>query len=423
MSAQTSFLRLEMVRESATAKAALNKVYLPESANAPNPRWTTRDGGNGCPGFAPVDKLACVRWQRPVTGGVWRAVSADFTGERSVFMDDVSASASVRATTRRRRRRPTESLVHTRILRGVKRQLPTFVMLAALSGGVGLLYAYADKSPLTNAWPTTLGVALVLALAISATLEFSRNTITSIASLGKHRGYVVLGAAPELTPADLRELPPDWRSPLGCLAFAPASSFATAFRDLQGALADDHVVAFIAPIPNDGASTAALGAAVSAMQQGRRVVIVDCDLRRRSLTRAFNRNPDYGVLEAAERPQNWRAALDHEHETGLAFIPAAEIDNPWRGLIGAHGITALIQELREAFDLVILDCPPALANAEGRALASLADKCVLVAAWDDTTLGAIRASIVALRMRANATSGLFINRVPVGYRFGRLRGD
>jgi Mrp family chromosome partitioning ATPase/multidrug transporter EmrE-like cation transporter len=338
-------------------------------------------------------------------------------------MDEMRASAPPRAATRRRRRKPAASLVRTRIIRGAKRQLPTVVMLVALIGGVGLLYAYADKVPVKDAWPMWLGVATAAALAIAATLEFSRNTITSIASLGKHRGYVVLGAAPELTPADLRELPPDWRSPLGCLAFQPASLFASAFRDLQDAIADDHVVAFIAPIPNDGASTVALGAAVSAMQQGRRVVIVDCDLRRRSLTRAFGRNPEQGVLEAAERPQNWRSAIDHEHETGLAFIPAAEMDNPWRGLIGAPGVLALIEELRSAFDLVILDCPPALANAEGRALASLADKCVLVAAWDDTTLGGVRASIGTLQMRANASTALFINRVPSTYRFGRLRRD
>ncbi|MFT3729322.1 MAG: CpsD/CapB family tyrosine-protein kinase [Terricaulis sp.] len=322
-----------------------------------------------------------------------------------------------------RRRKPASTLVRTRILRGMKRQLPTFVMLVALITGVGVLYAYADKHALTQALPLCFGIGVAGALALSATLEFSRNTVTSIASLGKHRGYVVLGAAPELTTADLRALPPEWRSPLGCLAFQPASPFSSAFRDLQGSIVDDHVVAFIAPIPNDGASTVALGAAVSAMQQGRRVVIVDCDLRRRSLTRAFGRDPDQGVLEAAERPQNWRAAIDHEHETGLAFIPAVEIDNPWRGLIGAPGLQALIQELRREFDLVILDCPPALANAEGRILAGLADKCVLVAAWDDTTIGAIRVSVGSIRMRANAGTALFINRVPANYRFGRLGRD
>lgn len=329
--------------------------------------------------------------------------------------------APQRFAARRRRKQP--SLVRARIFRGAARQLPTFVILVTLIGGVGLLYAYADKSDLRQAWPWYLGLAVGCAIAIAAVLELGRNTITSIASLGKHRGYAILGAAPELTQAELRELPPEWRSALGCLAFQPGSLFASAFRDLQGAIMDDHIVAFIAPIPNDDASTVALGAAVSAMQQGRRVVIVDCDLRRRSLTRAFGRDPERGVLEAAERPQDWRAAIDHEHETGLAFIPAAKVDNPWRGLIGASGLMALIQQLRAAYDLVILDCPAALANAEGRALASIADKCVLVAGWDDTTLGAIRASMGALRLRAKASTALFVNRVPAGFRFGRLRGD
>src|SRR5262249_8709041 len=147
-------------------------------------------------------------------------------------------------------------------------------------------------------------------------------------------------------------------------------------------------------------------------QQGRRTVIVDCDLRRRSLTRTFGRNPEHDVLDAAQRPQTWRAAIDHENETGVAFIPAAAMDNPWRALSGAPGLSALIQDLRQAYDLVILDCPPALANAEGPGLASLADKCVLVAAWDDTSLGAIRSSINALaRVRARVQTAVFVNRV------------
>lgn len=350
-------------------------------------------------------------------------MSADFTGEQSTFMDDIRASSPPRVRMRRSRRKPATSLLQMRVLRGAKRQLPTFAILTALIAGVGVLYALADNTPLAAALPWCAGIAFAGALGISLALEVGRNTVTSIASLGKYRGYAVLGAAPELTPADLRELSPDWRSPLGCLAFQPASGFSTAFRDLQSAIADVHVVAFIAPIPNEGASTVALGAAVSATQQGRRTVIVDCDLRRRSLTRLFGRDPDRGVLEAAQRPQEWRTTLDHEPETGLAFIPAVQLDSPWRALTGVTGLASLIRELRTAYDLVILDCPPALANAEGPVLASLADKAVLVAAWDDTTIGAIRSSINALRARANASTAIFVNRVPAGYRFGRVRND
>ena len=346
-------------------------------------------------------------------------MSADFSGEHAALAPDARGTAPPRP--RRRDRRAAASLVRTRLLRGVQRQLPIFIIVTVLVSGVGVLYELADRVALLTALPRWLAIGAGGALAVSVALELARNTVTSIASLGRHRGYTVVGAAPELTPAALRELAPEWRTPIGSVVFEPASGFATAFRDLQGAIAGDRLVSFIAPIPNEGASTAALCAAVSAQQQGRRVVLVDCDVRRRSLTRRLGLEPKRGVLQAAERPQIWREIVDHEPESGLAIIPATEPQNLWRGIADAPGTSTLLRELRHAYDLVVLDCPPALANAEGAWLASQADKCVVVAAWDDTTMGALRASMRALRHNREPTVAIFVNRVPPGYRFGRLR--
>ena len=55
-------------------------------------------------------------------------------------------------------------------------------------------------------------------------------------------------------------------------------------------------------------------------------------------------------------------------------------------------------------------------------MASLADKTVLVSAWDRTPLPAVRRALRMLR-RAHARAAVFVNRVPPSYRFGRLRGD
>jgi Mrp family chromosome partitioning ATPase len=268
-----------------------------------------------------------------------------------------------------------------------------------------------------------LAIGLGVAIVIGVLLELGRNTITSVASLGKRGGYMVLGAAPELTPAALRELPPEWRSPLGCLAFQPGSQFATALRDLQATIGKDRVVAFVGSIPDEGATTTALGAAVCANQQGRRVLLIDCDLRRRSLTRALVGDVEAGVMEAAERPQNWRGLICHEPETGLHVMPAAKLKNPWSTLAASAGFPLLIEAMRQDYELIILDCPPLLGSAEGPLLARRADGCVVVAAWDDTPVGALRQSMRALRDRPKDTTGVYVNRVPPGYRFGRLRPD
>jgi Mrp family chromosome partitioning ATPase len=314
------------------------------------------------------------------------------------------------------------ALAWARLRRGAARQAVFVAVLALLFSAAGLWFHTAGGALLTlRIAAFYVAGAVAVALTLGIVRELGRNTVTSVASLGKNRGYTVLGAAPELSQRALRQLPPDQRSPLGCVTYEPASAFATAFRDLQGNVAADGVVAFIGAFAGDGATTSALCAAASATQQGRSAIIVDCDLRRRSLTRGFGLAPELGVLEACERPEYWRDYVEEEHETGLHFLPAAKPLSPWRTLTGQAGFPILLQHLAEAYDLVVLDCPPALGSAEGPVVARFAQRAAIVAVWDQTPIGAIRHAVRTLR-KAGAAS-VFINRVPPGYRFGRLRPD
>ncbi len=289
-----------------------------------------------------------------------------------------------------------------------------------LSGGV-LYDATGGIRPLMSAlfW---LPFGLIAGLALALVREIGRDTITSVSSLGKNRDYAILGAAPELTPRALRQLPPDRRTALGALAFQPASPFATAFRDLQNAIADVRIVSVAGAMPNDGATTTAVCVAISATQQGRRAIVVDCDLRRRTLSNFLESDAEAGTLEAAERPYEWQAFVQEEPETGLHFIPAAREGNPWKGLVDSRGFPVLIDELAKAYDLVVLDCPTLLGTADGLATAAGAECCVMVASWDRTPLSVLRRAMRALK-RGNADARIYVNRVPPTYRFGRLRGE
>jgi Mrp family chromosome partitioning ATPase len=345
-------------------------------------------------------------------------VTSPLTSDRPLY-----APGTLGAATMRSRRTQSRSLAWSRLKRGARRQLPLALLLAVGVTTLGIAYDITGGvSPSSAAlfW-APLGAAAGLALALVN--EVGRSTVTSLSSFGRHRGYAVLGAAPELTPRTLRQMPPDRRTPLGCLAFQPASAFATAFRDLQAAISEDAVVAFIAALPEEGATTAALCTAVSAAQQGRNVIVLDCDLRRRTLTRALDRDPEQGVLEACASPAHWQSFVDEEEETGLHFMPLARAQSPWRSLVSEQGFPRLIGYLREVYDLVVLDCPPALGSAEGALLAGLADRCVVVTAWDRTPVRAVRNTMRALHRQSRAATGVYVNRVPPEYRFGRLRGD
>lgn len=342
-----------------------------------------------------------------------------------LLREDFAFGADAGGWNRGRRAKETKpvSLVWARTKRAAHRQLGVFAIVLVLTVGVSLLYSYASNLSLWGALPLCLLIGAGVAFAVSILSELGRNSVTSVSGLRKHMSYLVLGAAPELTPAALRELPPEQRTPLGCLTFQPGSPFATAFRHLQGGLENHRIIAVIGSIPNEGASTAALGAAVSATQQGRRVLLVDCDLRRRSLSRWLVGDVDAGVLEAANRPDHWRDLVRQEPETGLHFLPASKLQNPWSGLMSMAGLPVLLDEMRKAYDLVILDCAPALGSADGAALARLADGRIVVTAWDDTPMGALKQSMRTLRARERGATAVYVNRVPPGYRFGRLRPE
>lgn len=321
----------------------------------------------------------------------------------------------------RSRRQSSRALLQGRLRRGVRRQRLLALVITAAIAGLGTAYDISTGVPLTAAALFWAPAGLTVGLAVAFIREVGRGTITSLASFGKGRNYSVLGAAPELTPASLRQLPPHQRTPLGCLAFQPASPFATAFRDLQSAVAQD-VVGFIGAIQGEGATTSALCAALSAAQQGRTVIIVDCDVRRRTLTQTLVGQVSFGLFDACDAPDAWRELVEEEEETGLHLLPAARPRNPWRSLVGSQGFPLLLGELRRAYDVVVLDCPPALSSAEGSIIASMAERTVLVAAWDSTPLSAVRQTLKQLH-RLHARTGVFVNRVPPNYRFGRLRGD
>jgi Mrp family chromosome partitioning ATPase len=104
--------------------------------------------------------------------------------------------------------------------------------------------------------------------------------------------------------------------------------------------------------------------------------------------------------------------LQQEAETGLNILPAARLTNPWGHLFGQKGPEPLLAEWRLHFDLVVLDCPPVLANAESAILARFADANLLTVSWDDTSGAEIRAATRRLRQHRVKGLRMHMNRAP-----------
>jgi capsular exopolysaccharide synthesis family protein len=130
--------------------------------------------------------------------------------------------------------------------------------------------------------------------------------------------------------------------------------------------------------PGEGKTLIASNLAMSMALAGRRVLLVDADLRRPKLHKVFNIRRDPGlsnVITGETRPSE---ALAESTVKGLFILPAgADVEMP-ADLLDSERIEQLLGAFRQVFDVVVLDCPPVMAVSDASIVASAATSVVFV---------------------------------------------
>jgi capsular exopolysaccharide synthesis family protein len=138
------------------------------------------------------------------------------------------------------------------------------------------------------------------------------------------------------------------------------------------------VLAFTSPNKGDGKSTVTANLAISLAQAGRKVLLVDCDLRRPNMHKLFGLANDKGlsdVLSGTEPADNY--SLTPNLDTLKILTAGTHRKNPAELLMSA-AFKDLLAKSREQFDIVLLDCPPVLAVADPCIVGSQCDGVVAV---------------------------------------------
>jgi len=203
-----------------------------------------------------------------------------------------------------------------------------------------------------------------------------------------------LGAVPLLASvAEDSDLPP-----IEQVVAKPLSSFSEAFRNLRASILYSRlgepvrVVAVTSALPGEGKTTTSLCLGRTAALQGVRVVVVDCDLRRRTVNRLLGGDPAVGLLEVLSGEATLQQAIQIDEATGAHVLPLAKTTFTPRDVFGTAAMDRLLADLRARYDLVILDTAPVLPVADTRVLAPKADTVVFLARWRKTPQHAIEAA-------------------------------
>src|SRR5579872_116174 len=129
--------------------------------------------------------------------------------------------------------------------------------------------------------------------------------------------------------------------------------------------------------PKEGKTTIAANLAISLAQLGRRVLLIDADMRRSTLQKYFpQRGSQLSSYLAGEG--NWQKMTYHASVRGLYVLLCGPLPVNPAELLSSERMRVLLQEARKEYDFIILDSPPLLNVADARILASQADATILV---------------------------------------------
>lgn len=165
------------------------------------------------------------------------------------------------------------------------------------------------------------------------------------------------------------------------------------------------------PAPAEGKTTVAACTAIAMAQAGKRVALVDCDLRRPRVHRIFDKGSDIGVTTAIVEGATGRSVALDTGIPNLWVVPAGPIPPNPAELFHSEKFKAFLRDLSSSFDRIIIDSPPVVTVTDAAVLSTLVDGVVLVVRAFGTAKEPARHGVRALQDVGGKTVGVVLNAV------------
>ncbi len=166
--------------------------------------------------------------------------------------------------------------------------------------------------------------------------------------------------------------------------------------------------------PNEGKSCTSINLATVIAQEGKRVVLVDADLRKPSLHTYMDMHNDRGVTDVLVGKTALEDALQDTPVHGFSMLSAGVIPSNPVKLLASKSMMDLLDRLSDKFDQVIIDSPPVLGMADALILSNRAHATVFVAASEESKKGAIVDALKRLDRSYGNVVGILLTKVKTG---------
>jgi len=262
-------------------------------------------------------------------------------------------------------------------------------------------------------------LGLLLATLVALVVETADRSLKTVREVREQFGYPLLGTIPLLPKSELLWPSLALPAPAGATrkmlqAAQSASTMSQIFRMIQASLRfvgdEPRVILISSCLSEEGKSTVAANLAHALAQLNRKVVLLDADLYRPSQQQIWQQSGSPGVSELL-RGDITLDRLVQPVDENLDVLFAGSVPANPLALIDSGAMGALIAQLREAYEYVIIDTPPLLETADAMTLSKWSDGSILVLCLGKIDAAAVSAGYALLEQSGQRILGQIINRV------------
>jgi len=196
----------------------------------------------------------------------------------------------------------------------------------------------------------------------------------------------------------------------------PNAPAAEAYRALRTAIllssADEplRVLLTTSPLGGDGKSTISYNLAIAFAQHGRRVLVIDADMRKPSAHTFFHASRSPGLSEVLTGSMTLAEALvPHEVLPNLNLLPSGTTPPNPAELLDSKRFDSLIEEAKTQFDLILIDSPPVLMVTDPVILSTKTDGAIIVLRSQKTTKPVLKRAVEVLSRSYGRKLGFVVN--------------
>lgn len=259
-------------------------------------------------------------------------------------------------------------------------------------------------------------IGFIVGAAIVIIREMRNNAFRTPAQMESETGVAVIGQVPRAPFARRKRV-------LDYIVNKPTSAMVEAVRNMRTSILlsnldkEPQVIMMTSSVPGEGKTTLSLGLAQNLGSMGKKVLIIEGDMRRRTFREFFDLGDQRGLLAAVIENTPLKDVVYHNDLLDVDILIGERSSMNAADFFSSEKFAQFLERARSEYDYIVIDTPPVLVVPDARVIGQSADVVVYVVHWDSTPKTQVKQGIGSFAMVNAPVAGLVLSQIdPRGMR-------